>query len=183
MANARASAILISAPASGQGKTTVTAALARAAVRAGQRVRVFKTGPDFIDPMILARACGQPVYQLDLWMGGLAHCRHLLHQAARDADLVLVEGVMGLYDGSPSSAELAQALGLPLVLVIDGSAMAQTFGALAFGLSTYCPGLMIHGVVANRVAGERHAALLAESLAGPAAGIAFLGALRADRAL
>lgn len=183
MANARASAILITAPASGQGKTTVTAALARAAVRAGQRVRVFKTGPDFIDPMILAHACGQPVHQLDLWMGGLAHCRNLLYQAARDCDLILVEGVMGLYDGSPSSADLARQLSLPLLIVIDGSAMAQTFGALALGLKAYGADLAIHGVVANRVAGVGHAALLAESLTGPAAGISFLGALEADRSI
>ncbi len=183
MTSAQASAILISAPASGQGKTTVTAALARQAAREGKRVRVFKAGPDFIDPMILARAAGQPVYQLDLWMGGLAHCRNLLYQAARDSDLVLVEGVMGLYDGTPSSAELARRFNLPLLIVIDGSAMAQTFGALALGLKGYGAGLAIHGVVANRVASSGHAALLAESLAGPAAGIAFLGALCADRAI
>ena len=183
MVSARASAILISAPASGQGKTTVTAGLARQAVREGKRVRVFKTGPDFIDPMILARACGQPVYQLDLWMGGLAHCRSLLHQAAKDCDLILVEGVMGLYDGTPSSADLARQLNLPLLIVIDGSAMAQTFGALAAGLKVYGADLAIHGVVANRVAGAGHAALLQESLTGPAAGISFLGALCADRAI
>ena len=117
-------ALLISAPASGQGKTTVVAALARHAVRSGRRVRVFKIGPDFIDPMILARAAGQPVYQLDLWMGGLSHCRALLYQGAREADLVLVEGVMGLYDGSPSSADLAQTFKLPTALVIDGAATA-----------------------------------------------------------
>ena len=183
MMSAQASAVLISAPASGQGKTTVTAALARQAAREGKRVRVFKTGPDFIDPMILARAAGEPVYQLDLWMGGLAHCRNLLYQAARDSDLILVEGVMGLYDGTPSSAELARQFNLPLLIVIDGSAMAQTFGALALGLKGYGADLAIHGVVANRVAGSGHAALLAESLAGPAAGIPFLGALCTDRAI
>ena len=183
MTSAQASTILISAPASGQGKTTVTAALARQAVRQGKRVRVFKTGPDFIDPMILARAAGHPVYQLDLWMGGLAHCRNLLYQAARDSDLVLIEGVMGLYDGTPSSAELARRFKLPLLLVIDGSAMAQTFGALALGLRVYGEDLAFYGVVANRTAGPGQAALLAESLAGPAAGISFLGALCADRAI
>ena len=183
MTSAQAPAILISAPASGQGKTTVTAALARQAVRQGKRVRVFKTGPDFIDPMILARAAGRPVYQLDLWMGGLAHCRNLLYRAARDSDLVLIEGVMGLYDGASSSAELARRFKLPLLLVIDGSAMAQTFGALALGLRVYGGDLAIHGVVANRTAGPGHATLLAESLAGPAAGISFLGALCADRAI
>jgi len=176
-------ALLISAPASGQGKTTVAAALARHAVRSGRRVRVFKTGPDFIDPMILARAAGQPVYQLELWMGGLSHCRDLLYQAARQADLVLVEGVMGLYDGNPSSADLAQAFKLPVALVIDGNAMAQTFGALALGLKQYRPDLTLHGVLANRVAGTHHAAMLAESLIGPAAAIRFLGALNRDGAL
>ena len=176
-------ALLISAPASGQGKTTVAAALARLAVRCGHRVRVFKTGPDFIDPMILERAARQPVYQLDLWMGGLSHCCDLLHQAARDADLILVEGVMGLYDGNPSSADLAQTFNLPVALVIDGSAMAQTFGASALGLKNYRPELKFHGVIANRVAGAGHAAMLAESLVGPAAEIRFLGALSQDAAL
>ena len=176
-------ALLISAPASGQGKTTVAAALARLAVRCGHRVRVFKTGPDFIDPMILERAARQPVYQLDLWMGGLSHCRDLLHQAAREADLILVEGVMGLYDGNPSSADLAQAFNLPVALVIDGGAMAQTFGAIALGLKNYRPELKFHGVIANRVASAGHAAILAESFVGPAAEIRFLGVLPQDAAL
>jgi cobyrinic acid a,c-diamide synthase len=180
---ASARALLISAPASGQGKTAVTAALARHAVRTGIRVRVFKTGPDFIDPMILARAARQPVYQLDLWMGGLSHCRELLHQAAHESDLILVEGVMGLYDGEPSSADLAQAFNLPVALVIDGNAMAQTFGAVALGLRNYRPAVTLHGVLANRVGGTGHATMLAESLRGPAAGIRFLGALPQDEAL
>jgi cobyrinic acid a,c-diamide synthase len=178
---ASAPALLISAPASGQGKTTVTAALARHATRSGQRVRVFKTGPDFIDPMILARASGQPVYQLDLWMGGLGHCRELLHHAALDADLILIEGVMGLYDGGPSSADLAQAFNVPVALVIDGGAMAQTFGALALGLKQYRPAVSIHGVLANRVAGAGHAAMLAESLSSTA--IRYLGAIPRDETL
>ena len=182
-AAASARALLISAPASGQGKTTVTAALARHAVRSGLRVRVFKTGPDFIDPMILARAVRQPVYQLDLWMGGLSHCRNLLYRAACEADLILVEGVMGLYDGEPSSADLAQAFNLPVALVIDGNAMAQTFGAVALGLRNYRPSLTLQGVLANRVGGAVHAAMLAESLRGPAAEIRFLGALPQDEAL
>jgi cobyrinic acid a,c-diamide synthase len=161
----------------------VTAALARLAVRGGRRVRVFKIGPDFIDPMILARASGRPVYQLDLWMGGLEHCRALLCEAAREAELILVEGVMGLHDGSPSSADLARTFGLPVALVIDASAMAQTFGAVALGLGQYRPELQVHGVLANRVAGAPHAAMLAESLSGPAAPLRFLGALPLDSAL
>ncbi len=157
-------ALLISAAASGQGKTTVTAALARHHRNHGRRVRVFKTGPDFLDPMILQQASGNPVYQLDLWMGGEDHCRNLLHAAACEADLILIEGVMGLFDGDLSSADLAMLLGIPVLAVIDGSAMAQTFSALAHGLATYRPGLPFAGVFANRVAGERHYQMLVEGL-------------------
>lgn len=157
-------ALFVSAPASGQGKTTVTAALARRYRNQGRRVRVFKTGPDFLDPMILERASGAPVYQLDLWMGGEAHCRRLLYDAAAKTDVILVEGVMGLYDGRPSSADLAARFGIPALIVIDGSAMAQTFGALAYGLARYRTDLTVGGVVANRVAGAGHYKLLEESL-------------------
>jgi len=156
--------LFVSAPASGQGKTTVTSALARYHRKRGCKVRVFKTGPDFLDPMILEHASGHPVYQLDLWMGGEDHCRQLLYEAAGDADLILIEGVMGLFDGDRSSADLAMLFGIPILAVIDGSAMAQTFGAIAHGLATYRAGLPFAGVFANRVAGERHYEMLAESL-------------------
>jgi cobyrinic acid a,c-diamide synthase len=175
--SASARALFVSAPASGQGKTTVTAALARLAKRRGLRVRVFKTGPDFIDPMILERASGHPVYQLDLWMGGVAHCRQLLHAAAGQSDLILIEGVMGLYDGNPSSADLAQLFGVPIAAVIDGNAMAQSFGAIALGLRQYRPSLAFHGVLANRVAGAAHAALCGVSLSAVSPPLRFLGAL------
>ncbi|MFZ2525384.1 MAG: cobyrinate a,c-diamide synthase [Candidatus Ferrigenium altingense] len=167
-------ALLISAPASGQGKTTITAALAAYHRSLGRVVRVFKTGPDFIDPTILEQASGHPVYQLDLWMGGEAHCRALLYQAAEEADLILVEGVMGLFDGAPSSADLARQFGIPVLAVIDASAMAQTFAALAYGLSQLDAALPFFGVVANRVGSARHAAMLTERL--PAA-LKFCGAL------
>ncbi len=175
----RCRALLISAPASGQGKTTVTAALAWRARQQGLRVRVFKTGPDFIDPMLLARASGGSVYQLDLWMVGEAHCRALLHAAASSSDLILIEGVMGLYDGTPSSADLARLFNVPVLAVLDGSAMAQTFGALALGLSSYQPGLPFHGVVGNRVGSTGHAEMLAQSLRPP---LHWLGALPRDAA-
>lgn len=167
-------ALLLSAPASGQGKTTVTAALARRAQRQGLQVRAFKTGPDFLDPMILQQASGATVHQLDLWMCGQAQCRRLLFEAASEADLLLIEGVMGLYDGNPSSADLAQRFGIPILAVIDGSAMAQTFGALATGLARYREDLPFHGVLANRVGSARHAQMLRDSL--PPA-LHFLGAL------
>ncbi|WP_236208518.1 cobyrinate a,c-diamide synthase [Pseudomonas tohonis] len=157
-------ALLIAAPASGQGKTTVTAALARLHTRQGKRVRVFKCGPDFLDPMILARASGAPVYQLDLWMIGEAESRRLLWEAAAEADLILIEGVMGLFDGSPSAADLARCFGVPVMAVINGAAMAQTFGALAVGLATYQPGLPFSGVLGNRVGSQRHSDLIRDSL-------------------
>ena len=170
-------ALLISAPASGQGKTTVTAALARWHRQQGRRVRVFKTGPDFLDPMVLERASGAPVWQLDLWMCGEADCRARLYAAAQEADLILVEGVMGLHDGEPSSADLALRFGLSVLAVIDGSAMAQTFGALALGLAQYRSGLAMAGVLANRVAGELHAELLRDSLRD---GLRWWGSLPRD---
>ncbi len=165
MSNARlCPALFIAAPASGQGKTTVTAALARLHTRAGRRVRVFKTGPDFLDPMIHEHASGLPVYQLDLWMGSEAHCRELLYEAAGEADLILIEGVMGLFDGEPSSADLATCFGIPIMAVISGAAMAQTFGAIAYGLAHYRSHLPFAGVLANHVASDSHAELLRNSL-------------------
>ena len=177
---AQCPALFIAAPASGQGKTTVTAGLARLHRRLGHRVRVFKTGPDFLDPMTLGRAADGPVYNLDLWMGGEDHCRDLLYRAAREVDLILVEGVMGLYDGQPSGADLAERFGLPLLCVVDAAAMAQTFAALAWGLTRFRPGLRVAGVLANRVGSPGHAAMLTESLP---ADLPFLGALTRDAGL
>ncbi|RZI94768.1 MAG: cobyrinate a,c-diamide synthase, partial [Variovorax sp.] len=175
-------ALLVAAPASGQGKTTVAAALARLHARQGRTVRAFKCGPDFLDPHWLALATGAPVHSLDLWMTGEADCRQRLHAAAAEADLVIVEGVMGLFDGEPSAADLAVRFGLPVLAVIDAQAMAGTFGALAFGLQNFRPGLPWAGVLANRVAGERHADMLQAALREPAQ---WLGALHrgADFAL
>jgi cobyrinic acid a,c-diamide synthase len=164
--------VLIAAVASGQGKTTVTAALARKLMRQGQRVRVFKCGADFIDPMLLARASGAPVGSLDLWMVGLDECLRQLAHAAQDADAILIEGVMGLYDGTPSSFDLARAFGIPVLAVIDASAMAQTAGALVMGLRDYGP-VELAGVIANRIASAGHGAMVAASLRD----IALLGTL------
>ena len=155
--------MLVAAVASGQGKTTVTAALARRLRQMGQTVRVFKCGPDFLDPLILERASGHTVHTLDLWIVGLEQCRQRLAEAARTADVVLIEGVMGLYDGNPSAGDLARVLGLPVLLVIDASKMAQTAGAVVLGLRDYGP-VDVVGVVANRVAGGSHAAMIAGSL-------------------
>ncbi|OAI17609.1 cobyrinic acid a,c-diamide synthase [Methylomonas lenta] len=160
MLNRRCPAMLISAPASGQGKTTITAALAYYHRSQNRKVRVFKAGPDFIDPQILAYASADSVYQLDLWMMGEAHCRELLYHAASEADVILIEGVMGLYDGDSSSADLA-----------------QTFAAVAYGLANYRSHLAFAGVIANKVGSIGHAQLLQEALP---ASMTFLVAMAKD---
>ena len=160
---ASARVVLVSAIASGQGKTTVTAALARKLIGQGLRVRIFKAGPDFLDPMMLARASGAAVYTLDLWMLGLDQCRLLLAQAAAEADVILIEGVMGLYDGTPSSADLARAFDVPVMAVLDASAMAQTAGAVIMGLRDYGP-VDLAGAIANRVGSARHAEMVASAM-------------------
>jgi cobyrinic acid a,c-diamide synthase len=166
-------ALFLAAPASGQGKTTLVAALARHHSNQGRQVRVFKTGPDFLDPMVLGRAAGTPVESLDLWMVGQTDSRRKLYEAAGAADPILIEGAMGLFDGTPSGADLAQTFGVPAAAPIDARGMGQTFGALALGLARDRPRLPFAGVVANRVADARHAEMLA---AGVPADIPFLGA-------
>ena len=166
-------ALFLAASASGQGKTTLAAGLARHHANQGRRVRVFKTGPDFLDPMILGRAAGAAVAPLDLWMVGAEACRAKLHAAAGESDLILIEGVMGLFDGTPSGADLAETFAVPVAVILDAGAMAQTFGALALGLASYRPGLRMAGVLANRVGGARHVEMLRASM--PPA-IPFLGA-------
>jgi cobyrinic acid a,c-diamide synthase len=180
-------AVLVSAPASGQGKTSVTAGLARLLTRRGMRVRAFKCGPDFLDPHWLALATGHPVDNLDLWMNGEPDVRARLWRAAQEADVVLIEGVMGLYDGQPSAADLARALGIPVLAVIDASAMAGTFGALVHGLRHYRAGLPWAGVLANRVGSDAHEAMLRAAVCGGDAGeghedidAGWLGAVRRE---
>jgi len=167
-------ALLVAAPASGQGKTTITAALARLHARQGRRVTVFKCGPDFLDPQIHAVASGRPCQNLDLGMCGETDARWRLARAAKDSDLILVEGVMGLFDGAPSAADIACRFNIPVMAMIDAGAMAQTFGAVAHGLATYRPGLPFAGVLANRVGSERHTEMLRDSLP---VGMGWFGAL------
>ncbi|MEW6679134.1 MAG: cobyrinate a,c-diamide synthase [Pseudomonadota bacterium] len=160
----RCPALLVAAPASGQGKTTAVAALARLHMRLGRKVRVFKCGPDFLDPQIHALASGQPCENIDFSMCGETDAQWRLACAARDADLILVEGVMGLHDGEPDGAELARRLNLPLLLVIDASAMAGSFGAVAWGLKHFRDGAPISHVLANRVGSAYHAQLCRATL-------------------
>ena len=142
-------------------------ALARLHARQGRRVQVFKCGPDFLDPYWHTLASGTPVYQLDLWMAGEDDCRARLTAAAKEADLIIVEGVRGLFDGDPSAADLAQRFGLHVLAVVDASAMAVTFGALAFGLQHFRKDMPWAGVLANRVASAGHATMLRDSITDP----------------
>lgn len=173
-------AVLVSAPASGQGKTLITAALARAWRNLGLKVQAFKCGPDFLDPMILEVATGRPVYNLDFTMCGESDGEAQLYRAALQSDLIIVEGVMGLYDGTPSSADIAARFNLPVILTIDASGMAQTFGALASGLLAHNKQLKPAGVLANKVGSTGHAQLLKNSLPTH---LSWFGALHKDENL
>ncbi|WP_343293138.1 cobyrinate a,c-diamide synthase [Vandammella animalimorsus] len=157
-------ALLVAAAASGQGKTLVTAALARLHSRQGRRVRVFKCGPDFLDPHWHELASGAPVQNLDLWMTGPQDVAARLHAAACQADLILIEGVMGLFDGTPSAADLAQQWGIAVMPVLQAGAMAQTCAALVYGLKHYRSDLRWAGVLCNGVASAHHAQLLQAAL-------------------
>ena len=157
-------ALFLTAPASGQGKTTVTAALARMLKRQGKTVRVFKTGPDFLDPQILAQASGEHVEQLDLWMAGENYCRYQFYQAAKEADLIIVEGAMGMFDGEPSSADLAATFNIPMAIVMDVKGMAQTAAAIAIGLANYRDDVHVAGLIANSCSTERHRQLIEDAL-------------------
>jgi len=180
MPTAKVPAAMITAPGSGQGKSMVTAALARLHRNAGLNVRVFKHGPDYLDPMVLEVASGNPVYQLHPWMTGEDECRWRLAEAAKTADLILVEGSMGLFDGDPSSGDLAKLAGIPALPVIDAKGMAQTFGAVAFGLARFDPELPVHQVIANKIGSTYHGELLKGSLP---AGIELLGAIPRNDAM
>jgi len=157
-------ALIVSALGSGQGKTTVTAVLGRYFRNQGLKVQVFKIGPDFLDPTIHELATGNPVYQLDLFMGGQDHCQDLLYKSAQSSDLILIEGGMGLFDGDPSSADLSLLFDIPVLAVIDASGMAQSFGALALGVTQFKPEIHFAGVFANQVAGEGHLSMIKEAL-------------------
>jgi cobyrinic acid a,c-diamide synthase len=157
-------ALFVTAPASGQGKTTITSALARMLKRQGKVVRVFKTGPDFLDPQILAQASGEHVEQLDLWMAGENYCRYQFYQAAQEADLIIVEGAMGMFDGEPSSADLAATFNIPMAIVMDVKGMAQTAAAIAMGLANFRDDVQVAGLIANSCSTERHRQLIEDAL-------------------
>ena len=174
--------LIISAPASGTGKTTLTLGLLAAFRAAGVTVQPFKSGPDYIDPAFHTAAAGRDSVNLDTWAMGAARIAGLL-SVAHDAELVIAEGSMGLFDGAVArgecgngaSADLAALTGWPVVLVLDVSGQAQSAAAVARGFGTLRADVRLAGVVLNKVASPRHEALVRQGMA--AAGIAVLGAL------
>lgn len=175
-----ANALIIAAPGSGHGKTLVTAGLSKALLDAGKRLRVFKMGPDYLDPAFIEHATGLQVRQLDYWMQSREEIERELARACNEVDFILIEGVMGLFDGEHSVAKLARDFDLPVTIVADASAQAQTFGALMHGLAQYDPQVRVEGVIANKVGSPRHASMLAESVRLPSK---FIGAIHRDPAL
>jgi len=165
--------LVVAGVASGVGKTTTTVALARALAGRGLRVALFKCGPDYLDPTYHARATGRPCHNLDGWMMGREAVLATFARGAGDADVAIVEGVMGLFDGaSPngeqgSTAEVAKWLGAPVVAVVDASGMARTIAAVVRGLATFDTDLRLAGVVCNRVGSRAHLDLLRAALASP----------------
>ena len=177
--------IMIGAPASGSGKTTVTLALLRHLRERGVRVGSLKVGPDYIDPAFHAAASGRACLNVDPWAMRESTLAAAVGAAAEDADLVVVEGVMGLFDGATadegSTADVAAALGWPVVLVVDASAMAASAAAVVHGFASYRSDVDIAGVIYNRVGSDRHAELLVEATART--GRPVLGCLRRAAAL
>lgn len=179
--------IVIAAPHSGAGKTTVTIGLMRALARRGLRVQPFKCGPDYIDPAFHAVAAGRPSANLDSWAMGRATLAEIVGRQA--GDIAIVEGLMGLFDSagvagqtaSGSTANLAALLGWPVVLVLDVEGQAETAAAVAVGCARYRDDVSVAGVILNKVASPRHAELVMPGFAR--IGLPVFGALRRDQAL
>ena len=180
-----AKAFLVAATASGSGKTMLTLGLLRAFKNLGLRVASAKVGPDYIDPRFHEAASGRPCFNLDPWAMKREMISGLLVDLASEAEVVIIEGVMGLFDGpqgaTGSTADLAQDLGLPIVLVLDASHQGQSIAAQLQGFVNYRKGLTFAGAILNRVASDRHAAILIAALAP--LNIPILGAVRRNDSL
>ncbi|HBT96289.1 MAG TPA: cobyrinate a,c-diamide synthase [Desulfobulbaceae bacterium] len=158
-------AFVVAGVASGCGKTTVTLGLMAACVARGLRVMPFKCGPDFIDPGLHRLVTGRISVNLDLWMMGETAVRHSFHHRMQDAGIGIVEGVMGMFDGGPSSCGmLAAFLGLPVILVVDVRSMAESAAAVVKGFESFHPGVSLAGVILNRIGSERHLRLATDSI-------------------
>ena len=171
--------LLIGAIGSGSGKTTFTMGLLRALQRQGLQVQPFKCGPDYIDTRFHTVATGRESVNLDTWLASPRHVRRLYARYGADADVCVVEGVMGLYDGFDrmhgSSAEIAQLLDIPVLLVVSARSMAYTVAAQLYGMTHFHPGIRFAGVVFNQVASDTHLRFLEHACED--AGLRCFGAL------
>jgi cobyrinic acid a,c-diamide synthase len=180
--------LIVAAPRSGSGKTTVTLALLAALARRGIAVRAAKAGPDYIDAAFHAAATGKKGLNLDSWAMSPSLLDRLAVAAASDAELLVIEGVMGLFDGIPgmpgrcgATADLAARFRLPVLLVLDVAGQSQTAAAVVRGLASHNPAVRVAGVVLNRVGSERHRVLVADAIA--ALGMPVVGAVPRDETL
>jgi cobyrinic acid a,c-diamide synthase len=186
-----AAGLIVAAPCSGAGKTTVALGLMRALANRGLAVQPFKCGPDYIDPAFHAAAAKRTSFNLDTWAMRREVIAGLVASHSRGADICIAEGVMGLFDGAAAAgqsgrgatADLAELLGWPVLLVLDVSAQAESAAAVALGCATYRPSVRLAGVILNKVASARHAALIVPAL--ERLGLQVFGALprRDDYAL
>jgi cobyrinic acid a,c-diamide synthase len=180
--------LIVAAPQSGAGKTTITLALVAALRRRGLKVSAAKAGPDYIDPAFHAAATGSAAVNLDSWAMPEALIDMLAARAADSADIFVIEGVMGLFDGAAAkagrrgaTADLAAHFDLPVVLVLDVARQAQSAAAIARGFAAHDPTVKIAGIILNRTASERHRALVADAIG--AVGLPVFGVLPRDTAL
>ena len=179
--------LVVAAPRSGVGKTTIAIGLLAALRRAGHLVAPFKVGPDYIDPSFHRLAAGRPSRNLDPFLCGEELVGPLFAHGCRGAELALIEGVMGLFDGVAfggelaSTAQLAKLLGAPVVLVVDGGGIARSAAALIHGFRTFDPALPFAGVIFNNVGSERHRQILLAACAE--AGVPCLGAVPREQAV
>jgi cobyrinic acid a,c-diamide synthase len=163
--------IMVAGTHSGVGKTSVTLALVSALARRGLKVQTFKVGPDYLDPTYLTLASGRPCYNLDGWMAGKDHVASIFREKASSADVAVIEGVMGLFDGSDpvgpegSSAEIASWLQAPVLLVTHVHGLARSIAPMVRGFAFFDPNVLVAGVIANRCGSQRHGEWLSESLA------------------
>jgi len=179
------SALLIAAPSSSSGKTTVTLGLMQALVNRGLMVQPFKCGPDYIDPLYHSAIAGRPSYNLDTWMASKMHVMELFQTQASKSEISVIEGVMGLFDGAVksqgSAADIAKLLNIPIILVMDAKAMAYSAAPLLFGFKHFDEDLNIAGVIFNRVSGDSHYHYLRDAAID--AGVETLGYLPKDEQL
>ena len=164
--------LVIAGTSSGVGKTSLTLGLARALTRRSLRVQPYKVGPDFLDPTYLARATGRTCYNLDGWMTDREYVEYLFDRHTDDANLALIEGVMGMFDGADpaslagSTAEIAAWLDVPVLLIVDAHGLSRSLAAIVKGFAEFEPGIRIVGVLANRIGSPRHRTWLADALEG-----------------